>query len=229
MALSNDNLKGFSFGYLTGGDLIKWCSPQLLIKQYEVDNSCLQAGCDTAISELTSYLRTKYDPTVELSKIGNILPTAVANIASGSVTTIDITVAGNNFTSAPQVNIVGGGGNGADADAVLSGNAISQIIVLAGGLNYTTMPYVSFSGGQTPDTRYVLLVKLLALMSVRNILGSMQNISDKMKADFEWVDTTIRDIRKGQMNLLLPFASDSNCLGMASTAKLIHDSFQTLG
>ena len=73
--------------------------------------------------------------------------------------------------------------------------------------------------------REATLVKILAICSVRNILGNMQNIGDKMKDDFKWADGILLAIRNGQMNLML---SSSNLL-QRSGAFLVHSRFGTIG
>lgn len=225
MALSNDQLKAFSFGYLTGYDLLQWCPAQYLIKQYEVDNNSLINACSLAYSEISSSFTTKYNLSAELSKNGNIAPAALAVVTAGVVASVAIQVPGNNFTVAPTVTIMGGGGSGATATAVIVGGVISAIVVTAGGTGYTSAPLVSFSGGQPADTRNLLLVKILSLLSVRNVLGNTQSISEKMTADFTWADATIRAIRNGQMNLPIEIASTEKI----STANLVSDSFKTIG
>ena len=77
-----------------------------------------------------------------------------------------------------------------------------------------------------PDTRSPVFVKLLSILTVRNALGRMQNISDKMQADFTWADSTIRAIRNGQMNLPLLVLKDDT---LYSGAEIIPSSFSTLG
>jgi hypothetical protein len=69
------------------------------------------------------------------------------------------------------------------------------------------------------------LVKILAIMSVRNILGNMQNIGEKMQKDFDWADKTLLAIRNGQMNLILSAAA----FPMRSGSFLVGAKFGTIG
>lgn len=62
------DFQALNLGYLTGADLGRWCSAQLLIKQYDVDNTCLTNAVITAIEELKSATRTKYNLGPELLK-----------------------------------------------------------------------------------------------------------------------------------------------------------------
>jgi hypothetical protein len=63
-----DELKVLSFGYLTGIDLLRYCPFQVLQKQYAVEDTSLQIGCDIAYSEALSALSARYDITTELTK-----------------------------------------------------------------------------------------------------------------------------------------------------------------
>lgn len=149
--MTTDELKALALGYLTGADLIRWCAPQLLINQYNVDNDSLQNGCDQAVSEIISRLKTKYDLTAELQK-------------------------------------------------------------------------------RTTE-RDNLVVRIVAILSIRNILGNMQNISETILANFKWADKMILDIRNGQANLPLPAPpkNNNNCNTLQSNYELVGDSFKTLG
>ena len=157
MPLTTDQLKAMSFGYLTGGDLIKWCAPQNLIKQYEVDNDSLQDGCDIAYSEVSTKFATKYDLTAELELDGSV----------------------------------------------------------------------------RPDPRIKSLVKIVTLLAVRNVLGGMQTLAEKMSDDFSANDKEILAIQRGLSNLPLPTQGNSvsNTSGgvKPSTGVMVNDSFQTLG
>jgi hypothetical protein len=145
MAVTIDDIKALNFGYLTGEDLLQFCSPQLLIKQYTVDNNSLQNGFNFAQSEVIASFTTRYDLTAELVKTGT--------------------------------------------------------------------------------SRALLLVKIMALLTIRNALGSFQELSEKMKDDFNWADYTLKSIRNGQMNLPLVIAN----INKVSTAYLTDSTYLTLG
>ena len=59
--------------------------------------------------------------------------TAVATVTSGFVTGITVTSGGAGYTSEPTVTISGGGGSGATAKAILSGDKVTAIVVLTAG------------------------------------------------------------------------------------------------
>jgi hypothetical protein len=139
------DIQSLNFGYLTGEDLLQWCSPQLLIKQYTVDTNSLQNAVNFATSEIVSSFTTRYEISGELAKTGS--------------------------------------------------------------------------------NRALLMVKILSLMSIRNALGSFQELSEKTTSDFSWADATVRGIRNGQMNLPLPAASCAKI----STANLVCSNYLTFG
>ncbi|MFD1628465.1 RagB/SusD family nutrient uptake outer membrane protein [Pseudopedobacter beijingensis] len=63
------------------------------------------------------------------------------------VKSITVTNAGSGYTTAPTVNITGGGGSGATASATISGGKITAITITNAGGNYTSAPTISFIGG----------------------------------------------------------------------------------
>lgn len=67
------------------------------------------------------------------------------------VKTIAVTSGGSGYTSAPTVVFTGGGGSGAAATAVLTGDAVSSIVITNAGEGYTTAPTISFTGGAGAD------------------------------------------------------------------------------
>ena len=73
--------------------------------------------------------------------------TAIATVAAGAVTSIAVGTGGTNYTIAPTVSLIGGGGSGATATATISGGAVTSITVTNGGTGYTTSPSVTFQGG----------------------------------------------------------------------------------
>ena len=54
---------------------------------------------------------------------------------------------GSGYTSSPLVSIVGGGGSGATAQAVITGGRVTRILVEQPGTGYVTQPLVSITGG----------------------------------------------------------------------------------
>jgi hypothetical protein len=68
--ITPDQIKVLDFGYLTGADLMAFCSWTLLANQWQINNDNLQAGCDFAYAEVTGKANRKYDIAAELAKTG---------------------------------------------------------------------------------------------------------------------------------------------------------------
>lgn len=67
---------------------------------------------------------------------------------SNALSAIAVTNAGSGYTSAPSVEISGGGGTGAAATAVLDDNGgVASILLSSVGSGYTSEPAVTLSGG----------------------------------------------------------------------------------
>ena len=66
---------------------------------------------------------------------------------SREITSITVSNGGSGYTSAPSVNISGGGGTGAIATATISNGAVTAVTLINNGYNFTSVPTVSFSGG----------------------------------------------------------------------------------
>ncbi len=77
--------------------------------------------------------------------------TATATV-SGTVSAINVTSGGSNYSAAPTVNITGGGGAGATARAVVAGGAVIAIDVVNAGAGYTSSPTISFTNAPSDAT-----------------------------------------------------------------------------
>jgi len=76
-----------------------------------------------------------------------IAPGFTAKRASGAVTAVTMTAHGSGYTSAPAVTISGGGGEGAEAVAVVTGGKVTSITITKNGDGYTSAPTVILTGG----------------------------------------------------------------------------------
>lgn len=74
-------------------------------------------------------------------------------------------------------------------------------------------------------TRQQLVVKLTAILAVRDILGNMAGIGEVTKGNFEWADYIIQRTQDGTFNLPLYGVS---CI-LESNARLVRQNFGTLG
>jgi hypothetical protein len=73
---------------------------------------------------------------------------ATSTLAStGRIGNITITNGGSGYTSIPTVTFTGGGGSGAVANAILSGEVVVGINIINRGSDYTSVPTITISGG----------------------------------------------------------------------------------
>ena len=70
------------------------------------------------------------------------LALGTAVLVNGFVVDLHVNFGGSGYTTAPNVEIIGGGGSGATAKAVLSEGAITDLKVINAGIGYTTAPIV---------------------------------------------------------------------------------------
>jgi predicted secreted hydrolase len=66
---------------------------------------------------------------------------------SNQLSVINVVNGGSGYTSAPTVQITGGGGSLASASAVVTNGVVSGIILISGGIGYTSVPTVTLTGG----------------------------------------------------------------------------------
>jgi hypothetical protein len=66
---------------------------------------------------------------------------------SGQLDQINITSGGTGYVAAPKVTIIGGGGTGATATAVVTNGVVTAINITSPGNGYTSNPVVSISSG----------------------------------------------------------------------------------
>jgi hypothetical protein len=66
---------------------------------------------------------------------------------TGAVTVLSVTNRGSGYTSAPTIDISGGGGTGATATATVAGGVVTGFTVTNVGSGYTSAPTVAFTGG----------------------------------------------------------------------------------
>ena len=87
--------------------------------------------------------------------------TGTATLTSDEVTSItldgmiyelDLTSGGLGYTSAPTVNVSGGGGTGAVLSAVMSGTSVAYVDVLDSGVDFTSVPTVTFGTAWAAST-----------------------------------------------------------------------------
>jgi len=71
--------------------------------------------------------------------------TGIATLANGFVIGVNLTDGGYGYTNTPRVQIIGGGGSGAQAVAVVSNGVVVAVNVLNAGYGYTSVPVVAIT------------------------------------------------------------------------------------
>jgi len=98
-------------------------------------------------------LKIKWRDTLIADVTSSKTTSSINSRAAGYQTTmyglggIKVVNAGSGYTTAPTVQITGGGGTGATATATVSAEKISTITLTSAGTGYTTAPTITLSGG----------------------------------------------------------------------------------
>jgi hypothetical protein len=74
-------------------------------------------------------------------------PFSGTETTTGSVAFISVSNGGSGYTTPPSVLVSGGGGRGAQAEAVLQDGKVSYVKVISAGSGHTGAPTVTLSGG----------------------------------------------------------------------------------
>lgn len=91
-----------------------------------------------------------------------------AEIENGSVQQIELLARGNAYEATPKVRIVGGGGTGAKANAVLNGEMVSELDVQDGGSGYVEAARILFkNGGSSVEAVAVPVIRNGKLLGVK--------------------------------------------------------------
>lgn len=77
----------------------------------------------------------------------NDRPVSIEGASMKKVKSIHVDNPGHDYSTAPNVSFTGGGGDGAEATATVSGGKVTGIKVDDGGNGYTSAPTVVFTGG----------------------------------------------------------------------------------
>lgn len=79
--------------------------------------------------------------------ISGALAIGTASLSGDAVDAVAISNGGSDFTAAPAVHFIGGGGSGAEGTAAIANGAVTAVTVDAGGSGYSSAPAVRFEGG----------------------------------------------------------------------------------
>ena len=88
-------------------------------------------------------------PVVTISGGGAITVRATANLdtLAGSIASVNMISQGDGYIAQPQVQVVGGGGVGATALAIVEAGTIQSVRVSNPGENFSSIPEIRFEGG----------------------------------------------------------------------------------
>ena len=121
-------------------------------------------------------------PTVTISAPpSGVTAQAYATINNeGKIDGVFVYNAGSGYTTAPTISFIGGGGSGAEAEALLNPSEISSINISNRGYGYTVDPRITLgSSGVTEkrakDTNMILIILLNYLNSVNNYFNLKGN------------------------------------------------------
>jgi len=112
-----------------------------------------------------------------------------------------VTNGGANYTSAPSVNITGGGGSGATATATVASGRVTAITIVNEGSGYTSVPVISFSGGGGTGA-----VATAAISQIAQSTPELTSAQTSSKASFQLViqdertrELAYENLRKGDL------------------------------
>lgn len=97
---------------------------------------------------------------------------------SNAIVAVNVTAAGTGYTSAPTVNLIGGGGTGAAARAIIKNGAVTEVEITNAGSGYTSAPTVEFVGGGGTNAAATAVFGTTANAVVSELIG----IADRMGA-----------------------------------------------
>jgi hypothetical protein len=110
------------------------------------------------------------------------------------IQSLNLNFGGSGYTDAPRVKIVGGGGVGATARAVILNGAVVDIILTNPGSGYTSTPTVEFTGGNgSSASAAVQLVQTLGTEVTSATLNKkIRSLLTKIKFDRVSYNTSLR-------------------------------------
>lgn len=115
--------------------------------------------------------------------------TAIAIELNGFVIAVNVTSGGSGYTSAPDVTISGGGGQGATAMAIVTNSTVVAIVVLNAGSGYTSNPTVTIA---PPQYTKVIGVQMVPMLTISSPPGTTNQIlyTENLQATNQWVVLT---------------------------------------
>ena len=123
------------------------------------------------------------------SRFAGVPSTATAKLTAGFVTGITVDVGGEGYFQPPRVTLIGGGGSGATAQAILDRDRVGTIIVLTAGTAYSSVPTVKID---VPSGEFELLPRLVPVLSLRVPLDGAARIETAKSILGPWMPMTNR-------------------------------------
>ena len=110
---------------------------------------------------------------------------------SNSVQAINVTDGGSGYTTEPTVTFTGGGGNNAEAVAVISSGSVIGVNVTNKGLSFTEAPVITFSGGGGSAA-----AATATIIAAPEFLGGERIVTTDQSVAANVIDTTPTNIHK---------------------------------
>lgn len=104
------------------------------------------------------------------------VPGYTSSLATDGIASVNVTVQGANYTTAPAVAITGGNGQGAEAKAIVEGGQVTGIIVTKPGFGYTEAPVVAITGGGGAGATATANVGTVANPVVAELVGVLEKL-----------------------------------------------------
>lgn len=251
MAINRDQFAVLNFGYISGLNLLQYCPEELLFQKYNLLPSLFQQGINQAAAELKSCLSTLYDVNRVLSNQNQWLKNKQNGIQitiAAGVYVSQIYFSKNDIVYSDPVVSVGTsqGGNDLKSGAIITdagflwffnkyyadqtvlyinidGSPVDIEVVATKPASqaYSTVADI-LKGNLIKDD---LLIKILSILSIRNILGSAAATNKQLQGIFESNDFVIEQIMLKQITLNLPLVKGP-ALAVPFT---VDSSFKTLG
>lgn len=130
---------------------------------------------------------------------------------------IDGVTGGAGYTSVPTVTIVGGGGSGAIAHAVLTGDRVSSIVVDAAGTGYSSDPTVVITGGGGSGARGTVTRSTTTVGSI-----AVTADDNAVTIDVSTLDRSKQLAIRGTILTANQIAADGGAYGLMAAGNLGH-------
>jgi hypothetical protein len=252
VAINRDQFAVLNFGYISGLNLLQYCPEELLFQKYNLLPSLFQQGINQAAAELKSRLSTLYDINKVLSNSNqwkkNQQNDIQITIAAGAYVSQIYFNKTDIINADPVVKV----GTSLGAVDLLDSVSISDAGFLWFFNKYyasqtvlyfnidgspvdieviATLPATGVGSGTVADilkgnlVKDDLLIKILSILSIRNILGSAAATNKQLQSIFESNDFTIEQIMLKQITFDLPSAKEA----VMAVPFIVDSSFKTLG